>query len=706
MPILYKQDFLRYPGSIVDTQSKNKSWVEFAGKLHLMGVKNWHFPLALINSELQGVDPHDPELDKHTRLLILEECEINHWYFFREVLRIKTTSGEPGYLEANRGNIAAYWCVFNSFVVMLEQIRQTGKSLFGRTMASWFHNVGVENAQHILFTKGDLRSDEIKEYKLMRDMLPPWMYVKHPKEKDNQMEYTTMARGNYTFTYVPQGDPTAANGVGRGKTPRMIQCDEPPFCPYSEISIPALIGSTTRTFDDCKNDGMFHAMFFTTTAGDLSTKEGKYVFEEIRSKCMFFSEALYDCVDVEDAKRLIFASSKNQYTPYVLIAFNHLQLGKTNQWLKETISRTPAKPDQIKRDFLGIWTFGSTTNPIGERLLSKIRSHICYTPLEVREGDYIIRYYGDVETIRNTPVAMGLDCSEAIGRDSITGVGISIESTDTLIAFGVNDTNLSNFSYWLSQYLKNFPMITLVPEAKNSWAGIRDRMMIDMPLMGLDIGRRVYSRIVDNARGSEQDEREYREYCSGQPSERKYHEWRNLFGFPTNETLRKVLFDNILKSATNENPTGILDLPLIDEMSALVNRKNRVEHPVGGHDDYVIAFLLAHWFVRFGRNLKHYGIDQGLIMRRIMKVELATPHEIRKREKEDQKRNELDRLRNRLNEANGLMEVRYLEAKIRSLENDVTQEPVTDARINSLDRASHDATNRRIKMRPRRLGRF
>lgn len=704
MSILFYNDYKKYPGSRPDLTSRNKSWVDFAGKLNLMGVKNWSFPLALINQELVGVDPHDPNLSEHDCLNILDECEINPWYFFREVLRIKTTDGSPGFLEANRGNIAAYWCVFNAFITMLEQIRQTGKSLFGRTLAGWFHNVGVTNAQHILFTKNDLRADEIKEYKLIREMLPPWMYAKHPKEKDNQHEYTTMSRGNHTFTYGPGGDETGANRVGRGKTPRMIQGDEVPFCPYADISIPALVGSTTRTFEDCANNGLFHAIFYTTTCGDLSTREGKYVFDKIRAQCMFFTEALYDCVDREDALKLIFASSKNQYTPHVLVAFNHLQLGKTNEWLKRTISRNPGKPDQIKRDFLGIWTFGSQTNPIGEKLLAKIRENINFDPREIREGDFVIRYYGDIEVIRSIPVAMGLDCSEAIGRDSITGVGISVETTDVVIALDVNSTNLSSFATWMSKYLFDFPNITLIPEAKNSWAGIRDRMLLDMPLLGVDIGRRIYNRVVDNAKGSEADEREYREYCAGQPSERKYYPFRPLFGFPTSEKLRKILFDTVLRESTKENPEGIQDHKLIDEMSALVNKNGRVEHPSDGHDDLVIAWLLAQWFVRYGRNLSHYGIDPSLIMKRVMKVELQTPHELRQREKEDFKRNELQRMRNRLAEARGLLEIRYLEAKITALESEVQEERSTDGSINSLARATHDANEKRGAMRGRRLG--
>lgn len=696
MPILYRDDFLRYPGSIVDTSSSNRSWVEFAGKLNLMGVKNWGFPLALINPDLQGIDPHRHDLDEFTMIAIMEECEHNHWYFFREVLRIKDTSGNPAMLSANRGNIAAYWCLWNNFVTMLEQIRQTGKSLFGRTVASWFHHVGVEKGQHILYTKSDMRADEIREYKIMRGMLPAWMYDKHPKDADNQIAFTTMSKENVTFTYIPAGDPTAANGVGRGKTPRLVQSDEGPFCPYSHISIPALVGSTSRTFTDCERDGTFHALFYTTTAGDLATEEGKYFFDEIRSKSMFFTEALYDCYDREEAVQMIFANSKNQGSPHVLIAFNHRQLGYTDEWLRRTMARVPGTVEQKKRDFLGIWTFGSSSNPIGERLLAKIRDHIDYEPKVVVEGLYQIRYYGDVETIRRTPVVMGMDTSNATGRDSITGVGIGVETMETLIAFDLNDTNLKTFSTWLVLFLKNHPELTLIPEARSSWDGIRDLLIIDAPLVGVDIGRRIYSRIVDNARNSASDERLYREYCQGQASERKYNPYRSAFGFPTNAALREILMNSILKDATREGPELIRDLKLIDELSSLIVKKGRIDHPTDGHDDHVISWLLAHWLIRMGRNLSHYGIDQSLIMSRVMKTELATPKQIAMKNSQDKKRHELKLLREQLASASTLLQRRYFEAKIKALESEISDDGTTSTEYNSIARTTEEARDKHI----------
>src|SRR5690606_6296803 len=109
-----------------------------------------------------------------------------------------------------RGNIATYWSIFNHFVTYLEQIRQTGKSLTGRSLMTGFHTAWVLGSEgstisSILFTKSDLRPDEIKEYKGIKLTLPKYMYYNTIKDKDNQQDFTTLCRGVVTYSYIPAG---------------------------------------------------------------------------------------------------------------------------------------------------------------------------------------------------------------------------------------------------------------------------------------------------------------------------------------------------------------------------------------------------------------------------------------------------------------------------------------------------------------------
>lgn len=698
MTILYKSDFKRYPKAIIDVTTKNRTWVEFASKLKAMGIENWGFHLTLLDPGLKGIDPRDPNLDNATILRIQHELRNNYWYFLREIFRVpSTTGGDPGYLEANRGNIATYWSVFNHFITYLEQIRQTGKSLTGRSLMTGVHTAWTKGSTSILFTKSDLRPDEIKDYKAIKADLPGYLWYNTPKDKDNQQDFTTLCHGNVTFSYIPSVSEDAANKIGRGKTPIWILADEVPFLSYCYISIPSLIASTNRSFTDAERDGTFHGILYSTTAGDLSTKEGKYVYEKIRQVGMFFSEMLYDCTDREEARQLIFSNSSNKVAPHVRIAFNHLQLGYSNEWLKQKVGTVPASKDQIKRDYLGIWTFGSQENPIPEHLLNTMRrSENTDFTTERYNTYYVVRFHKPKEWVVTRKAVMGLDMSEAIGRDAITGVVIDIETLETLAAFSISESNLIYFGTFLSHFMQKFPNITLVPEAKSAWTGgIRDQVLIEMPKLGIDPGKRIYSTVVDTARGSESEQRDYRDYSTGYPSERKYYPYRSDFGFKTGKVSREVLYRDVMMNTVKEVPTLIRDPALIDELSTLVERKGRIDHALSGHDDHVVSFALAHWFIRYARNVDHYGIDSTRIMSNVIREMEVTPEEFKKRTKFVKLQQEMEDILSRLENSNSHIEIAYLESKLKMLERELPDVSEHNLGAGSLSARARESKDKR-----------
>lgn len=666
-----------------------------AGKFKKMGVKNWGFCLTLLQPELKKWDPFDPDLPEEIIQMMILECKYNPWYYFREIFRVPAKSGGgSGPLKANRGNIAMIWCVMNSFITYVQQIRQTGKSLNTRAVVSYFHNCAARNSQHILFTKGDLRKDEIKEYKLMRDLLPKWLWYIHAKDADNQHEFTTLSRGNRTKSYIPQGDPESANSVGRGTTPTLVTVDEAPFLPYARISIPALIASTTASFDEAKLKGAMHAILYTTTAGDLSTDSGRYVYDNIKKRGMFFSEILYDCENKAAAIKTILANSGNSRTtvPYIDISFTHLQLGYSDEWLHEKIGTTPGSRADIMRDFLGQWTFGSASNPIPEKILNRIRDNVNenYHTVINKEA-YTIRYHQPVDEVKRRLSVIGLDTSNAVNRDCISGVMIDVETSETLAVFSIAETNTAIFSKWLAVFLADHPNVTLIPEAKNIWINILDTLLIELPLLGEDPGRRIYNRIVDDAESSEHDRRQYREYSTGIATERKYRPFRNQFGFPTSGTLRESLYNEVMRAATSQAASLIRDPVLIEELSTLVEKNGRIDHKASGHDDHVISWLMAQWFLRYARNLDHYGIDPRKVLSKVRMMDTCvTPKDVIKNIKKEQLLQKIEDLEARVAQAPTLMEKRYLTSKLESLKTELTED-VDSSVVNSMDKRAEDA---------------
>lgn len=59
--------------------TKNKSFLDMHHYLKAIGVKNNEFMLALLDPDLDGIDPHDPTLNVYYKQKILRECLCNYW---------------------------------------------------------------------------------------------------------------------------------------------------------------------------------------------------------------------------------------------------------------------------------------------------------------------------------------------------------------------------------------------------------------------------------------------------------------------------------------------------------------------------------------------------------------------------------------------------------------------------------------------------
>lgn len=68
--------------------TKNKSFLDMHRYLKATGRKNNAFMLALIDPDLEGINPHDKNLNVYYKQKIFRECLCNYWYYLREVVRI------------------------------------------------------------------------------------------------------------------------------------------------------------------------------------------------------------------------------------------------------------------------------------------------------------------------------------------------------------------------------------------------------------------------------------------------------------------------------------------------------------------------------------------------------------------------------------------------------------------------------------------
>jgi len=686
--ILFADDWLKFPTARPDWDTKNESFVRMAALLHSMGVKNCCFFLALLNPRLKGVDPRSKDLTVEQMTDIGVECKLNPWYFFREVALAPGNGSNDGVMvEANRGNICLWWLFFNHITVFLIQIRQTGKSFSTDVLMVLLMEFICEKTVINLLTKDDtLRRSNIERMKSIIADLPKYLQLKHPDDANNTEEITVMAQGNRYKTHVPQQSAKRAINMGRGLTSPIFQIDEAPFQPNIEIALPAALAATGAAVDRAKEQGSPYGTIFTTTAGKKDDKDGAYIYRLI-SNSAIWSEAFYDAKDQVELESLIASGCRAEgkiKTIAVNATFNHRQLGKTDDWLAEKLAKSFATGEDANRDYFNMWTSGSQTSPLPMEVLEAMArsvKDVAYTEIS-RPYNYITRWYIPkhqiAERMATGKFVMGMDTSEAIGRDEISLVLMDVETLEVVAAGSYNELNLITFSEWLCDFMIRFENVTGIIERKSTGGMILDYLILFLNKAGIDPFKRLFNWYVNDQ--AVQKER-FRELCQV-PLGRRPYGWidrvKRLFGFATagsGATSRSELYSTTLQNAARLGMNTMNDKALVDQTAGLVTKNGRVDHPPGEHDDMTIGWLLVNWLLTQGTNLVHYGIDPGKIMSRVSRTgKQKTPDELWEEEEQADYRARMEILIERLRQEPDEFVSQKLEQELRMIDRRIVRD--------------------------------
>ena len=616
--IMFQNDWGKFPLAQVDYTTTNKSFLRYTALLKEMGVKNCLWPLALLQPELKGIDPHDPNLTDALKMKIGLECRYNVWYFLREVVRIPPVAGPfPIPYRANRGNMATTWTFINNMDIALIQPRQTGKSVSTDCLMVWLLFMGTSNSRINMITKDDaLRKANVERLKKIRDLIPQYLIAKGRSDSDNQFEVTCKKWENTYNTGVAQNSESSANNLGRGQTSPINHIDEGPFINFIGVTLPAALAAGNAARDEARLHNRPYGNIFTTTAGKKDDRDGRYMYDMIHGGAKW-SEMFYDCESKEAFHEMV---AKNNPGRKVLInaTFSHRQLGYTDEWLYKTMAEANSYGDGANRDFFNVWTSGTQSSPLTPQLNELIKNSVKDVMYNfVSKELYIVRWYIDELTLQRMlqtdQFIMGLDTSEAVGRDGIAGTIINTKDLSVVGAFNINETNLIRFSNFLAELLIRYKNITLIPEKKSTGQMIVDALLLKLPAVGEDPFRRIFNRIVEN---SNERAELYKAICKpiGTRSEQFYDENKSFFGFNTNAETRALLYGPVLQNAAKDSGHLVHDKQLSEEIRGLVVKKGRIDHSASGNDDTVIAWLLAQWMLTMGRNLDHYGIDTTMLL--------------------------------------------------------------------------------------------
>ena len=619
--ILFLEDWAKYPEAIVWTDNPNRSFIDIANVYKQMGIKNYYFMLALHDRRLVNVDPFDPNITHEQITWIINELMVNPWYFFSNIVSSPgSTSRVP--LTANRANIALIWSFFNHCQFMLLQPRQTGKTFSTNCLMTYLLSF-TKFTKTLFYTKDNfLRVDNVKKVKSIFDLLPPYLNLINKRTDANNQETITVNANETRYnTLVPQAEITAAEKVGRGNTVEVRHCDEIAFCKNNFITIPTMGSAMNAAIKLAKVDNRPYGTIFTTTAGKKDTQEGKFAYE-IMIESAEWDEDFLDCKNAEDFEKTVRERSNPQNELAkksglfaIQGTFSHRQLGYSDEWLLEQMTRNKVYGEEALRDYFNVWTSGTETSPFSVKqneMISNSERDIVYR--DIFDKGLTIKWYYNQEEIEyrmyNNPIIMGMDTSNNIGKDSSAITIIDATTLETIGAGNYNNISLTTYSKFISDLMIKYPRLFLVIENKLSGQAILDYLIDSFILNDIDPFKRMFNVVVNE---KESNPRRFQVMDTSPSRKAIASQYRSYFGYTTTGTgrySRDNLYGETLYRAIDIAADKIKDKRLIDELVSLVIKNDRIDHQDGKHDDQVISWLLACWFVFNGRNINYYDINR------------------------------------------------------------------------------------------------
>lgn len=612
--ILFEKD-IKEQQVYIDVTTTNLSFIRMSYILKMMGIKNNKFFLALHDIGLKGIDPHNlpkglsPSERLDLTIRIAKECKINVWYFLREVCRVQAASGDgSSQFILNRYNLALTWCLFNNLDTFSTILRQIGK-----TTGIIALNVYLMYIKESYFDIGFISKDAdgvqeaVKRVKVIRDMLPDYLINKLYKDGDNKEGLTYESLHNSFRTFIAQKSIIQAKKLGRGLSMPMLNKDEFAFQDNNHIIFPSALAATTTAREQAHKKGSIGALCIATTAADPDTPAGKYAFK-IKEECMYFNDHFYD---IGNRHELVDILKKGSTRQMFYITYNHLQLGKTDEWLNDVITRVGCDEDEADRDFRNIWKRGSSGGALSKEIKAAITRSLkdpVYT--EFVDG-FVFNYQVTKEQLedvlfKNKPFIIGMDSAENIGKDFSTLFMIDPLNMKPIMSFRCNNSNLNKFAKFIFELLLRFKRAVWVPERNHVGAMILDTVIDLLQNVGENPYKRIFNTVVDDAKS-------YRDVVTEDDITGSE---KGKFGFRTHggATGRKLLYTTVFEEAMNRNKDQIGDMVLIEQLKELILKNGRVDHPPGKHDDMVIAYLLCCYFVMFAKNIRYYGVESGEII--------------------------------------------------------------------------------------------
>lgn len=601
------------PSIYYQFSTSNKSFLEMHNFLKSIGIENNKFMLSLLNRNLAGVNPFDPNLDRNTKVAILAEVMNNFWYFIRECVIIPGPMNVP--FELNRGNMAFLYLASMNINTILLMPRQTGKTIAAAVYYLYIYNFRANNSSIPLLNK-EMRDSRLNLNRIreIRDLLPSFLklddlYSSIGKKKKAQSTVTTMENPNnhnVFRTFAKARNEYNAANLLRGQTFPLLWVDEFAFIKFMKTIYGNMIPAMNTAMNVAKMAGAPYGMLFTTTPGFLTTDEGKYAYQIIQN-ALKFHEGWYD-LTYDQIIQLIDA---NKSSVFVHVQFSYEELGKSEKWLEDCIKRMNNDWPLIRREYLLEWSDEAENCPFTKEQLDGIKKFCAERPIKIipipvdKQFKYELNLYEPIKLKYNLipkyPPIIGVDPSGGVSKDSSCITIIDSETTRVFADFKCNTISCTDLAKVIVYIMDKMMPNAIINIERNGGFGLS----LIGALKTTKYKNRMYYEIKDRVEEESTD--------GIRITQRKRRV--KVYGLSETHVMRDDILIELLKERVNLHKDKFISPVIYNELRGLEIKKNgKVEHSDLTHDDQIFSYLMALYVWYYGKNLRDlYGIDKKTI---------------------------------------------------------------------------------------------
>lgn len=615
-------------GPYYHTSTSNKSFLHMAKMLKDLGNVNNKFMLLLLDKDLAHVNPRDPGLSDEMKQKIIVEARNNFWYYVRELVRIQTPGDPEGVpFRAHVGNMAIFFLMLQDFNFYVEQARQTGKTLGVVVFDSWIYGLNGQNI-NMLYLHYDKEESTKNKNTLLSTIkaLPTYLQLNKYKKvetKDGEIWQKQKSRsekvhlvkndalGNTLKVLTPGTTPSKARKAGRGNTAPILTIDELGYITYNWIVMGSIAHAYKTAAEIAKAAGQHYGIRLMSTPSIIGTKYGDWLYNFIFNECGQFDVRMFD-FSYEELKNYLLGFKKD----FFVVRFGYRELGYTDEWALSR-KKLSATISDFKTEVLLMWLRGGTDNPFTPYELDKLTNvnkdittenflfekkypiNLAIQDVSKMRGspnihDYIKHYF-------MSPVVIGVDVSQGIGRDNSTMVAVDALTGFTIATYKSNTLGPTEFGLLFERIVKHLfehNLKVIVIERNGIGAGLINHLDVASDLSS----SLFYEKISDNTLRK-----------NGGFSQRSNNTDKYLLGVHMTDDKRNNIGYKLLVQVVKKRPELISSADMVMEIGGLItknkNGKIVLDHGPNTHDDITLGWIHAMMALVHPQSvLPHFGI--------------------------------------------------------------------------------------------------